>query len=275
MDRGPPAPSPRQIIQMTPDTESNAGPARIGVVGPGRLGTAMAAALRQAGYQVDGPAGRGEQPSGEAILLCVPDAEIESAATAIAGAAQFVGHTSGATPLSALRPAQEAGAAAFGLHPLQTFPEAPEDAAALFKGAGCAIAGASQEAVATARTLAESLGMSPFELDDADRPAYHAAASMASNFLVTLEAAAERLAEGAGLEPSRSRRLLAPLVRRTVENWAATGPEAALTGPVARGDVATVEAQREAVAAEAPELLALFDELVERTRALARPEVTA
>ena len=86
---------------------------------------------------------------------------------------------------------------------------------------------------------------------------------MASNLLVTLEAAAERLAASAGVD----RALLVPLVRATVENWAAHGPEAALTGPVARGDEDTVARQREAVADRAPELVEAFDVLVEATRA--------
>ena len=80
--------------------------------------------------------------------------------------------------------------------------------------------------------------MVPFELPDHKRAAYHAAASVASNFLVTLQAMAEEVARDAGLEPAQARRLLAPLVRTTVENWVALGPEAALTGPVARGDEA-------------------------------------
>ncbi len=107
--------------------------------------------------------------------------------------------------------------------------------------------------------------MRPVVVAEADRAAYHAAASMASNFLVTLEAAAERLAETAGVD----RALLVPLVRATVENWGALGPEGALTGPVARGDEATVEAQRAAVAERTPELLELFDALVEATRRVA------
>ena len=252
---------------MTPDTHM--GRSRVGVVGAGRLGTALAAALRKAGYAVDGPAARGQVPAGEVILLCVPDAEIENAAGTVAGAAAMVGHTSGATPLTALEPAARAGAELFGLHPLQTFSGSSRDPSAQFKGAGCAIAGTSRRAGQLARELATDLGMTPFEIDDAGRAAYHAAASMASNFLITLEGAAERLAAGAGLEPAQARALLAPLVRRSVENWAALGPEAALTGPVARGDQETVESQRRAVADEAPELLALFDELLERTRALA------
>jgi predicted short-subunit dehydrogenase-like oxidoreductase (DUF2520 family) len=181
-----------------------------------------------------------------------------------------VGHTSGATPLSAMDPA---GAGLFGLHPLQSF--AGEKTPEAFAGAGCAIAGTSPEAIGLARRIAEDLGMTPFEIDDEGRAAYHAAASVASNFLVTLEADAERIAGGAGLAPTEARALLAPLVLRTVRNWAELGPEQALTGPVARGDDATVEAQRSAVAETAPELLALFDELVERTRELARSEVSA
>jgi predicted short-subunit dehydrogenase-like oxidoreductase (DUF2520 family) len=107
--------------------------------------------------------------------------------------------------------------------------------------------------------------MRPFEVDDGDRPAYHAAASIASNFLVTLEAAAEHVAATAGLDRSA----FVPLVRATVENWAALGAERALTGPVARGDVVTVARQRAAIEDRAPELLGLFDELVAATRALA------
>jgi pantoate--beta-alanine ligase len=109
--------------------------------------------------------------------------------------------------------------------------------------------------------------MRAVEIADADRAAYHAAASVASNFLVTLEAAAERLAATTGA----GRDLLAPLVHATVENWATQGPTGALTGPIARGDEATVERQRDAVAARAPDLLPLFDALADATRRLARP----
>lgn len=244
--------------------------ARVGVVGAGRLGAALVGALREAGVGVEGPAGRGEAPTGcAAIVLCVPDGEIRAAAAAVAGAAPLVGHTSGATPLSALAPA---GGAAFGLHPLQTF--TPESSGLrAFAGAGCAVAGFTAEALAFAADLARALGMEPFEIDEEGRAAYHAAASVASNFVVTLEAAAERVAAGAGLQPEQARQLLVPLLRRTVDNLAELGPEDALTGPVARGDEATVAAQRQAVADQAPELLDLFDVLVRHTRALAGAKV--
>ena len=258
------------------------GDARLGVVGAGRVGTALAAALREAGVSVEGPAGRGEVPQRcDAIVLCVPDAEIPAAAATVAGAAPLVGHTSGATPLTAL---EAAGGTPFGLHPLQTFPErvpsrAPgstgSGALGAFAGAGCAVAGSTPEALDFAGRLARVLGMTPFEIDDEGRAAYHAAASVASNFTVTLLAAAERIAAGAGLAPHEARALLAPLVRRTVESVAELDPERALTGPVARGDHATVETQRRALEDAAPELLDLFDELVRHTRALAGEEVRA
>ncbi len=240
-------------------------PPSVGVVGDGRLGTVIARTLRDAGWAVDGPVGRGVVPRGDILLLCVPDGEISTAAAVVAGAAARVGHTSGATPLSALAPAAAAGAETFGLHPLQTvaWPDAR------LEGAGCAIAGSSPGAARAARELALALGMRPFLLADEDRAAYHAAASIASNFVVTLESAAERVAASAGLPPEQARGLLAPLVRGTVENWAALEPERALTGPVARGDRTTVALQRAAVAEAAPELVPLWDVLVERTTALA------
>lgn len=254
---------------MHSDHPSHSRPLRVGIVGAGRVGTALARALRDAGVDVDGPVGRGERPSRcDAIVLCVPDGEIVAAAEVMTAAAPLVGHTSGATPLTALA---HAGVPAFGLHPLQSFAHP----GVRFEGAGAAVAGTTPEALAFATELAERLGMTPFEIDDEGRAAYHAAASLASNFLVTLEAAAEAIAAGAGLERDDARRLMLPLVRQTVENVAELGPEAALTGPVARGDEATVEAQRAAVERVAPELLPLFDELVRRTRALAGLEAPA
>ncbi|MGH2871756.1 MAG: DUF2520 domain-containing protein [Solirubrobacteraceae bacterium] len=248
----------------------------VAIVGAGRLGTALACALVQSGIRVDGPLGRGALPAGvDAVLLCVPDAEIAAAAAPIR-AGQLVGHCSGATGLEAL-----AGREAFSLHPLMTLPggnearhapgSAPDSGPSPFSGATAAIAGTSPAALTFARRLAIALGLRPALIADGDRAAYHAAASIASNFVLTLEAAAERLAATAGL----GRADLVPLVRATVENWASLGAERALTGPVARGDEQTVERQRQAVAERMPELRTLFDELVEATRALAGPIGTA
>jgi predicted short-subunit dehydrogenase-like oxidoreductase (DUF2520 family) len=243
--------------ELERDSLSNApGRPRLAIVGDGRLGRALSAAFRGAGYAVEGPLGRGADGAGaDAVLLCVPDGEIAPAASALAPG-RLVGHCSGATGLDRLRPHE-----AFSLHPLMTVTKT----GARFRGAGAAISGSTSRALLLARELAEDLGMRPVAVADSDRPAYHAAASMASNFLVTLEAAAERLGETAGVD----RALLIPLVRATVENWAALGPEGALTGPVARGDEATVEAQRAAVADRTPELLPLFDALTDATRRVA------
>jgi predicted short-subunit dehydrogenase-like oxidoreductase (DUF2520 family) len=244
-----------------PDSRRTA--ARISVVGPGRVGRAAALAFAAAGYAVAGPFGRGETVApADIVLLCVPDREIAAAAAALRDRAPLIGHTSGATPLAG-------SGADFGLHPLRSF--AGEEGADAFAGVGCAVAGSSPEALRAAEELAASVGGHPFEVTDAQRAGYHAAASIASNYLVTLEAAAERVAAASGL-PEGFRAHLVPLVRGTVENWAAHGPRAALTGPIARGDDETVARQRAAIAAHAPELLGLFDELSDRTRALARTE---
>lgn len=223
---------------------------RISIIGAGRLGTALALALADAGLRVDGPLGRGARPSPEAtvVLLCVPDREIDSAAESLSPG-PLVGHCSGATTLE---PLARHRLRAFSLHPLMTVPAGGR---ASFIGVAAAVAG---DPVAT--TLAERLGMVPIRVADADRAAYHAAACLASNFLVTLEVAAERVGATAGL----SREHLLPLVRATVENWARLGP-AALTGPIARGDADTVSRHRGALSERAPDLLGLYDCLAEVT----------
>ncbi len=171
-------------------------------------------------------------------------------------------------PLTALEPAGDVER--FGLHPLQTFSGSEADATR-FAGCRCAVAGSTPAAAATAAAARARAGHGDVSSSsDEQRPAYHAAASIASNFLVALEAAAEEVAAAAGLEAEEARAALAPLVRTTVENWAALGPRRALTGPVARGDELTVAAQRAAVREAAPQLEALFDVMVERARALVR-----
>ncbi len=225
--------------------------ARLAVVGAGRMGRALVAALTCAA----GPFGRGFDGVGfDGVLLAVPDAQIANAAAAIVPG-PLVGHCAGAVGLHVLAPHES-----FGLHPLMTVTRS----GAAFAGAGAAVAGSTPRALAFARELAVELGMLAVEIADDDRAAYHAAASIASNFLVALEDAAEIVLRTTGAP----RELLVPLVRASLENWAAQGGRAAITGPIARGDEATVARQRAAVVERAPELVEMFDAMCDRTRAL-------
>jgi len=228
----------------------------IAIVGRGRLGRALFAALAETGAAVRGPLGRGE-PAGpaELILLCVPEPELAAASAAI-GSGPLVGHCSASASLDLLAPHER-----FVAHPLMTV----TTAGARFAGAACAIDGSSPRALTAARELADALGMSPIHVPPDRRALYHAAASMASNFLITLEAAAERLGAACGVD----RAGLAPLVRASAENWAMLGAAEALSGPIARGDDLTVSRQRAAVAGAAPELLPMWDALAGATRTLA------
>jgi predicted short-subunit dehydrogenase-like oxidoreductase (DUF2520 family) len=215
---------------------------RVQVIGSGRVGSAVSARLRERGVAVttDDP---------HMVLLCVPDTAIADVSRRLAPGRAWVGHVSGATPLAALEPHERR----FSLHPLQTFDRSGK--ASQLDGAWAAISGETEEALAVARELAELLGLRPFELADENRTLYHAGAVFASNYLVTLQRAAARLgvpAEG-----------VVPLMTRTIEN----GFD--LTGPIARGDWATVEAHKDAIRATHPELENLYETLAEATVLLA------
>jgi predicted short-subunit dehydrogenase-like oxidoreductase (DUF2520 family) len=218
---------------------------RIRVIGSGRVGSAVTARLQERGVGLvdDDP---------ELVLLCVPDAAIAATARSLPSG-PWIGHVSGATPLAALAPHDRR----FSLHPLQTFTR--NRGAEQLDGAWAAITAESPDALAVARSLAETLGLRPFELADDQRTLYHAGAVFASNYLVTLERAAALLVEAAGAP----REALRPLLQRTVEN----GFE--LTGPIARGDLATVEAHRAAIREAKPELDDVYEALAEATALLA------
>jgi predicted short-subunit dehydrogenase-like oxidoreductase (DUF2520 family) len=213
----------------------------VNVIGRGRVGSAVAARLEERGVALRADA--------ELVLLCIPDDAIADAARAIEPG-PWVAHVSGATPLRALDPHTRR----FGVHPLQTFSRSrgPEQ----LDGAWAAVGGESDEARLHGHELARLLGLRPFDLDDAARPAYHAGAAIASNYLVTLHRAATRLFEAAGVPPEA----LVPLMTRTIEN----GFE--LTGPIARGDLTTVDAHVRAIHEEAPDLEPMYLALAEATR---------
>ncbi len=261
----------RELERENDDTER--GTPALAIIGAGRVGRAIHDAARAEGID-SRLAGRDDAATvaagAEAALLCVPDAAIAEACEAIAEVEplRFVGHTRGASGAAPLIAAAKRGLGTFGLHPLQTITDSSPE----LIGASCAVSGSSAEALALARALGRRLGMRPFEISEEQRLAYHAAASMASNFLVALEESAAELLAGAGIKDGRE--LLAPLAERSAANWAAQGP-LALTGPIARGDEETVRRHLEAIAAEAPELLDLYRACAERTRAVAAAEVPA
>jgi predicted short-subunit dehydrogenase-like oxidoreductase (DUF2520 family) len=209
------------------------------VIGAGRAGAAIAARLRERGVAL--------RDDGELRLLCVPDRAIAEVARTVEPG-PWIAHVSGGTPLTALDP----HARRFSVHPLQTLTLAR--GAEQLDGAWGAVTAESEKARERALWLAETLGLRPFQLADDRRASYHAGAAIASNFLVTLYRAASELFEEAGVPPEA----LVPLMTRTIEN----GFE--LTGPIARGDWATVDRHRAALHGSGFE--AAYDALAEVTR---------
>jgi predicted short-subunit dehydrogenase-like oxidoreductase (DUF2520 family) len=209
------------------------------------------------------------------VIYAMPESSLEAGAQS----SPVVAHTSGATSVSALLPCEEAGAATLVFHPLQTFPE-PLTGATRFAGAGVALTpgpGDPDTAGTTGMKLADLLGMRPFFLADDKRGLYHAAATVACNYLVTLEYLAGELFVKAGVPERVALSLFLPLVETTLENLATRGPVAALTGPLSRGDAATITAHLETLALEAPEALPVYRALGLATLDLvaARHEVDA
>ena len=216
------------------------------VIGTGRAGGTIAARLAERGLAVK--SGREALADADLVLLAVPDGAIAGVAGQVP-IGPWVAHVSGATSLRALDP----HARRFSVHPLQTLTRerGPEQ----LDGAWAAITADTDAAYEAARWLAETLGLHPFDVADADKPLYHAGAAMASNFLVTLHAAAARLLAESHAPPEA----LLPLMTRTIENGFV------LTGPIARGDWSTVEAHLRALEERAPDLVPLYRALADAT----------
>jgi predicted short-subunit dehydrogenase-like oxidoreductase (DUF2520 family) len=224
------------------------------VIGAGRVGRTVAARL---GAHLTH---HGEEPpldGCERLLIATPDRAIEEVCRALGprlSAGCAVVHFSGATSIRALAAAHGPTAC---VHPLQTvWPDRGPDQ---LEGAFAAVTGN----WAVGERLANELGMLPFPLPDEGKPVYHAATVFASNYLVTLTHIAAALLQRAGLERGQAFAVLAPLQHRTVE-VAAGSP----TGPIARGDAATVEAH---LAAIGPALAPLYRELGRATLPLVPP----
>ena len=222
----------------------------------------MATALSEVGWQARGVLGRSASATQLAaaaadvdlVLIATPDAAVADVAAAIEPtAAAAVAHLAGSLGLDtvAMHPRPAA------LHPLVALPDAAVGARRLLGGAWFAVAGDP-----LVRQAVADLGGRAFEVADADRAAYHAAAVVASNHLVALLGQAERIASGAGVPFAA----FMDLVRATVDNVDELGPAAALTGPAARGDTQTIRRHLEALA---PAERAAYEELSRQARRLA------
>ncbi len=230
------------------------GPARrVRIIGPGRAGTSLAWALTDAGWEVAPLLGRGDDITGatadvDLVVLATPDATLATvAATVEPRDGVVVAHLAGSLGLHVLAPHRRRA----GIHPLVALPT-PEIGSKRLVGAWFAVAGdpLAGEVVAALRGR-------PFALDDADRAAYHATAVVASNHLVALMGQVERLAAATGVPFDA----YLDLAEDTLANVRALGPAAALTGPAARGDEATIDRHLAALPEdERPAYRALADE---------------
>ncbi len=216
--------------------------ATVSFIGPGRAGSSLARALSRVGWSVLEMLGRDEPVAGVArdvdlVVVSTPDRAVPVVARSIEPTERaVVVHLSGSLGLDALAPHPRVGS----LHPLVTLPDATIGADRLLSGAFFAVSGDP-----LTRRLATDLGGTPIEVDEDRRPAYHAAACIASNHVVALLGQAERVAASAGLP-------LAPfssLARSALDDVAKLGPSAALTGPVRREDWEVVRRHREALGA--------------------------
>jgi predicted short-subunit dehydrogenase-like oxidoreductase (DUF2520 family) len=269
-------------------------PARltVGVVGAGRVGPALAAALRMAGHRPVAASGVSEASRGRAaallpgvplvepaavferadlVLLTVPDDTLPAlvkglAETGAVRPGQLLVHTSGRYGTAVLDPALRAGALPLALHPVMTFSGTPVDVQRL---AGCSFGvTAPGELRLAAEALVIEMGGEPEWIEEAARPLYHAALAIGANHLVTLVAQSMDLLRASGVtEPGR---MLGPLLGAALDNALRSG-DAALTGPVARGDAGTVAAHLDELRAHAPENVASYVAMARATadRALA------
>lgn len=225
------------------------------VVGRGRAGGSFAGALSEVGWEAELRSARdlGDTGGIDLVLLCVPDAAVASVAAALPSVTGVVAHVSGSLGLDVLAPHERRAS----IHPLVALPSPAVGTARLLAGATYAIAGDP-----IAAELVTALGGVVIEVADEHRAAYHAAACVASNHLVGLLGQAERIARAAGVPLAAFEQL----VRGTVDNVFELGPVAALTGPAARGDVATLERHRRVLD---PSELAAYDAMVDQCVRLA------
>ena len=277
-----------------PDAKTDVKPTpRVAIVGAGALGTALALRLVQRGYSVAAVISRTEAsarrladrvgasvaaatpdalpPDVHLTFCCVPDDRLSSVAERLAEARTdwsgcTVAHTSGALTTDVLAPLVARGALTIGFHPMQTFPPGtpPEAFADVYVGLE-----GDAEAVSEGARIAADLGARSVVIPSEKKALYHLAGVLASNALVTLLAMARDALVAADVRPEAGLDLVQPLVESTWRNAQRHGPEAALTGPVARGDEATIARHAEALTADLPHLLPAYAALTRETVRLA------
>ena len=237
---------------------------RVAIVGPGRLGRALALELRRAGYsiseivsrdttaskrkarelarKVDAQASTSDTARLDADLVwfCVPDQEIAAAshqlASAIVWKKKTVFHSSGALASDELKALRRRGASVASVHPLMTFVSGSIPS---LQGVPFAVEG-DAPAVRAARRIVRNLGGEAFTIRKQHKAAYHAWGAFTSPLLVATLVTGERLARAAGLSAVEARKKMLPIVRQTITNYEALGPAGAFSGPIVRGDAETV-----------------------------------
>ena len=238
---------------------------RIAIVGAGRLSSALAVSLREAGYKIDtiifrragssqararrlaaevGARARSIRSpilSSRVVWFCVPDQQISHCAETLARVADWgdkiAVHSSGALSSSELDAVKKKGAAVASVHPLMTFVKKVRPS---LDGVPFALEG-DRVATRVARRMVLDMGGEPFSIAKEDKAAYHAWGGFTSPLLVAILVIAEQVAMKAGIRRELARRRMRPIVGQTLANYFETGPADAFSGPIIRGDVATVE----------------------------------
>jgi predicted short-subunit dehydrogenase-like oxidoreductase (DUF2520 family) len=243
----------------------------IAIVGAGRLGTALASRLASAGYSISEIIYRDNRRSLAAarqlagklgtrawtistaplpvdlVWFCVPDAEVSKAATRLSNydwEGKIAFHPSGVLTSDALEVLREKGAAVASVHPLMTF---VSGALPDLQGVTFALEGDAR-AIAVARKIIGDLGGNALRLRKPDKVAYHAFATLICPLLVALLATAEETAALAGISRTEARRRMLPIIRQTLANYTKLGPAGSFSGPIVRGDVATIRQHLKALA---------------------------
>ncbi len=257
---------------------------RIVIVGAGVVGTALAYLLKEKGYPVVGIASRREEsaqraasllggevrtttapeeivPKADLVFITTSDIAIQQVCEEIASKegfrpGQIVVHTSGALPSTILRKAKEKGALIASMHPLQSFADA-EEAVKIIPSSIFCLEG-DRETIPRLMELVKTLGGKPLPIETRQKPLYHAAAVVASNFLVTLSYLSYKFFEAIEITQDDAAQALLPLIKGTVNNIEQLGPIKALTGPIARGDVNVIKGHLEALKGLDPRFIDIY-----------------